>query len=180
MGSRIATSSVLGFTVALGVAAGIVGSTTHSQTQAWDDISDYDGTKCSAAQLYDATDGQCATDVVTNNPQESDDMSDFDGTICPSDQLYDASDTQCTPTVVTNDPQAPLQPNSVGISDPGKTCAETQDFVVPDQKCMPDVVTNDPQAVVPIEGENPTAYTPPRETRVQNCAGTSDPLGMCS
>ena len=125
---RTAASSLLGFTIAMALATGIVGSAAQSHLQAVDDISDFDGTACASGQLFDAT------------------------------------DQQCTSAVVTNDPQAPVQPNSAGISDPGKPCAETQDYVVPDQQCVPDVVTNDPDAVVTIEGEDPTGYTVPKAT----------------
>ena len=128
LSSRTAASSMLGFTVAMALATGVI---------------------VSATQIH---------------PQAVDDISDFDGTACASGQLFDATDQQCTPAVVTNDPQSPVQPNSVGISDPGKPCAQTQDYVVPDQQCMPDVVTNDPQAVVTIEGEDPTGYTVPKAT----------------
>lgn len=178
-GSRIAASSILGFTVAAVLAAGIAVSTTQSRHQA-DDISDYDGMKCSAGQMYDATSGQCASGVVTNDPQGAVDMSDFDGTSCPNGQFFDATARQCATTAVTNDPQAPVDPNSVGISDPGKQCAETQMYSVPDGKCMPELVTNDSQAVVKPEGEDPAAYTVPKATTIPNCASKSDPLGMCS
>lgn len=142
--SRTAASSMLGVTLSMAVAMGIVVSTARGQPQAFDDISDFDGTTCGSGQLFDAT------------------------------------DQQCTPAVVTNDPQSPVQPNSVGISDPGRPCAETQDYVVPDQNCMSDVVTNNPHAVVAIEGEDPTQYTTPKVADIPNCAGKSDPLGMCS
>lgn len=135
---------MLGVTLSMAVAMGIVVSTARGQPQAFDDISDFDGTTCGSGQLFDAT------------------------------------DQQCTPAVVTNDPQSPVQPNSVGISDPGRPCAETQDYVVPDQNCMSDVVTNNPHAVVAIEGEDPTQYTTPKVADIPNCAGKSDPLGMCS
>jgi hypothetical protein len=178
-GSRTAASSVLGFTVAAGLVIGTVVSNARSAPQA-DDISDYDGTKCSADQMYDATAEQCASDVVTNDPQGAVDMSDFDGTSCPTGQFFDATSMQCATTAVTNDPQAPIDPNSVGISDPGKDCAETQLFNVPDMKCMPDLDTNDPQDVPTPEGENPTLYTVPKATDVPNCASGTDPLSICS
>lgn len=178
MSSRIAAWSVLGFAAA--AFTGIAVSTATGQPQAWDDISDYDGTKCTAGQVYDATAGQCAAGVATNNPQEWTDISNFDGTSCPADQAYDATVGQCATAVVTNDPQAPVQPNSVGISDPGTQCAETQMFDVPLGKCVPDLVTNDPQDVPKPEGEDPTTYTVPKATDIPNCASKSDPLSMCS
>jgi hypothetical protein len=168
---------MLGFTLAAGLAMNIIVSTARSQPQAWDDISDYDGTKCSAGQIYDATAGKCTSGVVTNNPQAANDMSNFDGTKCSAGQIYNATAGQCATAVVTNDPQAPVQQNSVGISDPGKQCAETQMYSVSDGKCMPEMVTNDPQAVVTPEGEDPTAYTVPKVTNIPNCAVKS---AMCS
>lgn len=155
---------MLGFTLAVGLAMNIVVSTARSHTQAWDDISDYDGTKCSAGQIYDATAGKCASGVVTNNPQAANDMSNFDGTKCAAGQFYNATAGQCATAVVTNDPQAPVQQNSVGISDPGKQCAETQMYNVSEGKCMPEMVTNDAKVVVTPEGEDPTAYTVPTVT----------------
>ncbi len=178
-GSRIAASSILGFTVAAVLAGGIAVSTSPSQHWA-DDISDYDGTKCAAEQIYNATDGTCDSNIVATDPNAFDDISDFDGTSCKAEQIYNATDGQCATTAVTNDPQAPLDPNSVGTSDPGKDCAETQLFSVPDMKCVPDLDTNDPQDVPAPEGENPTLYTVPKATDVPNCASGTDPLSVCS
>ena len=161
---RAAASAMLGVTLAVGLAVNIVASTAGSQPQAWDDISDYDGTKCSAGQIYDATAGKCASGVVTNNPQAANDMSNFDGTKCSAGQFYNATAGQCAAAVVTNDPQAQVPHNSAGISDPGKQCAETQMYSVSAGKCMPEMVTNDAQAVVTPEGEDPTAYTVPTVT----------------
>ncbi len=118
--------------------------------------------------------------TTRSQPQAFDDTSDFDGTKCASGQLFDATNQQCVSAVVTNDPQAPVQPNSAGMSDPGKPCPETQDYVVSDQKCMSDVVTNNPHAVVAIEGEDPTEYTAPKVAAIPDCAAKSDPLGLCS
>ena len=178
-GSRIAASSILGFTVAAVLAGGIAVSTSPSQHWA-DYISDYDGTKCAAEQIYNATDGTCDSNIVATDPNAFDDISDFDGTSCKAEQIYNATDGQCATTAVTNDPQAPLDPNSVGTSDPGKDCAETQLFSVTDMKCVPDLDTNDPQDVPAPEGENPTLYTVPKATDVPNCASGTDPLSVCS
>ena len=150
--------------------------------QAFDDPSDsdYEGTKCGINELYDVTGGKCAPDSVSSDPLAWDDISDFDGASCTADQQYDATVGRCVSDVVTNDPDAPVQPNSVGISDPGKQCPETQTYIVTDDSCVSDVVTNDPEAVVKPEGENPTAYTVPKATDLPGCAAGDDPLGMCA
>jgi hypothetical protein len=105
---------MLGFTLAVGLAMNIVVSTARSGPQAWDDISDYDGTKCSAGQFYNATSGQCATAVVTNDPQapipqNSVGISD-PGKQCAETQMYSVSDGKCMPEMVTNDAQAVVTP----------------------------------------------------------------------
>ena len=180
LNSRIAASSVLGSTVVAGLVVGILISPAQSRLAAWDDISDYDGTKCAAEQIYNATDGTCDSNIVATDPNAFDDISNFDGTSCKAEQIYNATDGQCATTAVTNDPQAPLDPNSVGTSDPGKDCSETQLFTVTDMKCVPDLDTNDPQDVPAPEGENPTMYTVPKATDVPNCASGTDPLSVCS
>lgn len=177
--SRIAASSALAAVVVAGLATGFLGAPPPSHPQTWDDISDYDGTKCPPDQLYDASDGSCAADTVTDNPDTSDDISDFDDTTCSPDQFYDATAGRCATTAATNDPQAPLQPNSAGISDPGTQCAETEMFSVPEMKCVPDLDTNDPRDIPKPEGENPTQYTVPRADDVRECAAGADPLNMC-
>jgi len=175
LSARTAASSVLGFTVAAGLAMGIAVPSPQGPLRAWDDISDYDGTKCATDQIYDAAQGQCVADMATNDPQEWGDISDYDGTKCNTEQIYDAGDGQCAAGVVTNDSQAP-----VDLDDPGALCAETQIYDVPDGKCVSGVDTNDDQAVVTPEGEDPTKYTAPKPTDIPNCATTSDPLSMCS
>ena len=181
-GSRIAASALLGSVAAAGLitAAVFAPSPAPSLPQAFDDTSDYEGTECGINELYDVTDGKCASDSVSSDPLGWDDISNFGGTTCSADQQYDATVGRCVAAVVTNDPDAPVQPNSVGISDPGKQCAETQIYSVPDGKCMPDIVTNDPQAMVKPEGENPTAYTAPKAIDIPGCAAGNDPLSMCA
>jgi len=180
VGSRIAAASLLGSALVMGLGVGVLIEPDRDQPQAWDDVSDYDGTKCPLEELYDATDGRCASDTISSIPDAFDDISNFGGTNCSADQFYDATDGKCATTAATNDPDAPLQPDSVGISDPGRDCAETQFFSVPDMKCMPDLVTNENDTVVKPEGEDPTAYTAPKVTNIPNCAGGTDPLSMCS
>ncbi len=150
------------------------------QRQAWDDVSDYDGTKCSADQVYDASTGTCDPDTVTDNAGTDDDISNYDNVTCSPDQVYDASTGQCTTAAVTTDGQPPVQPGVLGISDPGHQCAETQTYSVPDGRCMPDLVTNDPDAVVNPEGEDPTAYIPMKVDDIPECASGDDPLHMCA
>lgn len=100
------SSAVTAGAVALGIVS--------SPAQADDDISNYDGTTCPNNQFYDATDGTCATDAVTNDPQgvltqEQQGVSD-PGNPCKESQFYDVDQQQCAPAVVTNFPDATVAP----------------------------------------------------------------------
>ncbi len=74
-----------------------------------DDASDYDGTKCSPEQFFDATTQRCSPELVTNDPQGEPQPQDvganYDGTKCDPGQFYDATDASCALDAVTNDPQ---------------------------------------------------------------------------
>lgn len=74
-----------------------------------DDASDYDGTKCTPEQFFDATTQRCSPELVTNDPQGEPQPQDiganYDGSKCNPGLFYDASDDSCTLDAVTNDPQ---------------------------------------------------------------------------
>lgn len=74
-----------------------------------DDASDYDGTKCTSEQFFDATTQHCSPELVTNDPQGEPQPQDvganYDGTKCDPGTFYNASDASCSLEAVTNDPR---------------------------------------------------------------------------
>lgn len=75
-----------------------------------DDSSDYPGTDCTVDEFFDASSQDCASDVVTNDPQAPIDPNKSGtsdpGKDCGADDLFDVLAAQCIPEVVTNDPDA--------------------------------------------------------------------------
>ena len=123
----IAVSSLL---TAAGVGLGIGSSMTSSitnvrpiadDTSDYGDISDYDGTKCDPNQFFDATDGSCDSDAVSNDPQgvvnqQQPGLSD-PGTACKEGQYYSVDEQQCLTDAVTNNPQSTITPEGENPAD---------------------------------------------------------------
>lgn len=96
----LAAGAALLAAVVLGPAAGV---------SLADDASDYDGTKCTPEQYFDASVQKCLPELVTNDPQgepqPQDAGANYDGTQCGSGLFYDGSDESCALEAVTNDPK---------------------------------------------------------------------------
>lgn len=125
-------SAVTAASIGLGI--GLAGTTTSWTAD--DDISNYDGTACAPNQFYDATDGTCAAEAVTNGPQGVPDtplpgISD-PGTQCKEGQFYDVAEQQCLSDAITNNPDATITPQG---EDPA-------DYTVPGANGVPNCARN--------------------------------------